>query len=134
MAYEEETDIQIDKLGCPIKIENLSESLWNDKCDYLNIKECTNLNPNNYNMNILQLNIRSLLPHQHELKVLLQQLCNKNSSIDVVALSETFLTKKVEKLVNISEYTLHSNCQSEYQGGGVCLDKKRAYVINPGEI
>ena len=94
MAYEEKTDIQLDRLGHPIKIENLSESLWNDKCDYLNIKECTNLNPNNYNMNILQLNIRSLLAHQHELKVLLQHLCNKNSAIDVVALSETFLTKK----------------------------------------
>ena len=92
MVYEEETDILLDKLGHPIEIGNQSESLWNDKCDYLNINECTNLNPSNYNMNILQLNIRSLLAHQHE--VLLQQLCNKNSPIDVVALSETFLTKK----------------------------------------
>ena len=72
-------------------------------------------------MNILQLNIRSLLAHQHELKVLLQHLCNKNSAIDVVALSETFLTKKVDKLVNISGYILHSNCHSEYKGSRVCL-------------
>ena len=88
MAYEEKTDNQLDRLGCPIEIENLSESLWNDKCDYLNIKECTNLNPSNYNMNILQLNNRSLLSHQHELKVLLQHLCNKNSTIDVVVLKK----------------------------------------------
>ena len=121
MAYEEKTDIQLERLGCPTEIENLSESLWNDKCNYLNIKECTNLNPNNYNMNILQLNIRSLLAHQHKLKVLLQHLCNKNSAIDVVALSETFLTKKVEKLVNISGYILHSNCRSKHKGGRVCL-------------
>ena len=94
MVDEEETDILLDKLGHPIENGNQSESLWNDKCDYLNINECTNLNPNNYNMNILQLNIRSLLAHQHELQVLLQQSSNKNSPIDVVALSETFLTKK----------------------------------------
>ena len=76
-----------------------------------------NLNPNNYNMNILQLNIRSLLVDQHELKVLLQQLHNKNSDIYVIALSETFLTKKVEKLVTIPGYVLYSNCCTEYKGG-----------------
>ena len=82
-------------------------------------------------MNILQLNIRSLLAHQHELKVLLQHLCNKNSAIDVVALSETFLTKKVEKLVNISRYILHSNCHSEYKGSGVCLLIKKGIHYQP---
>ena len=81
-------------------------------------------------MNILQLNIRSLL-HQHELQVLLQQLCNKNSPIDVVALSETFLTKKVETLVNIFGYILHSNCQSEYKGGRVCLLIKKGICYRP---
>ena len=131
MVYEEEIDILLDKLGCPIEIGNQSESLWNDKCDYLNISECTNLNPSKYNMNILQLSIRSLLAHQHELKVLLQQLCNKNSPIDVVALSETFLTQKVEKLVNIFGYILHSNCQTEHKGCGVCLLIKKGICYRP---
>ena len=131
MVYEEETDILLDKLGHPIEIGNQSESLWNDKCDYLNINECTNLNPSNYNMNILQLNIRSLLAHQHELKVLLQQLCNKNSPIDVVALSKTFLTKKVEKLVNIFGYILHSNCRTECKGGRVCFLIKKGIHYRP---
>ena len=27
----------------------LNASLWNDKCDYVELGECDNLNPNNYN-------------------------------------------------------------------------------------
>ena len=49
----------------------LDESLWNDKCDYIDMETCPNLNPNNYNLMALQLNIRSVLAHQHELKQLL---------------------------------------------------------------
>ena len=49
----------------------LDESLWNDKCDYTDVETCPNLNPNNYNLMALQLNIRSVLAHQHELKQLL---------------------------------------------------------------
>ena len=66
--------MQLDQLGCPINNTYLTESLWNDKYDNLHIDQCKNLNPNNYNMNIIQLNIRSLLANQHELKDLLQQL------------------------------------------------------------
>ena len=86
--------MQLDQLGCPINNTDLTESLWNDKCDYLHIDQCKNLNPNKYNMNIIQLNIRSLLAHQHELKDLLQQLHNKNSTIDVMHLVKHFLPKK----------------------------------------
>ena len=49
----------------------IDESLWNDKCDYIDMETCPNLNPNNYNLMALQLNIRSVLAHQHELKQLL---------------------------------------------------------------
>ena len=49
----------------------LDESLWNDNCNYTEIETCSNLNPNNYNLLILQLNIPSILAHQHELKQLL---------------------------------------------------------------
>ena len=58
--------MQLDQLGYPIYNTDLTESSWNNKCDYLHIDQCKNLNPNNYNMNIIQLNIRSLLAHQHE--------------------------------------------------------------------
>ena len=49
----------------------LDELLWNDKCDYIDVETCPDLNPNNYNLMALQLNIRSVLAHQHELKKLL---------------------------------------------------------------
>ena len=114
MNHKKDESMQLGQLGHPINNTDLTESLWNDKCDYLHIDRCKNLNPNNYNMNIIQPNIRSLLAHQHELEDLLQQLQNKNSTIDVVALSETFLTKKVEKLVNVPGYQLFSNCCIEH--------------------
>ena len=54
MSLDAEMIIQLDQLGHPIDNKNLSESLCSDKCDYVDIDECMNLNPNNYNMNILQ--------------------------------------------------------------------------------
>ena len=121
VCFDNIHDLLFDRLGRPVYDENVNESLWNDKCDYLNIEDCINLNPKNYNMNILQLNVRSLLAHQSELKSLLQQLSDRNSSIDIIALSETFLTEKVLKLVDIPGYILHSVCWKQSKGGGVSL-------------
>ena len=113
--------MESDELGHPLLDTNLPDSLWSDKCDYVDINKCTNLNPDNFNLNILQLNIRSLLSHQHELRLLLQQLNNKNSSVDIIALCETFLMKKVEKLVNIPGYTFYCKSQTDHKGRGVGL-------------
>ena len=121
MACDIENNIELDELGGPFLDSNLPESIWSDKCDYVDINKCTNLNPSNFNLNVLQLNIRSLLSHQHELRLLLQQLNNKNSTVDIITLCETFLTKKVEKLVNIPGYTLYCKNQTEHKGGGVGL-------------
>ena len=121
MAYDIENNTEFDELGRPFPDNNLPESIWSDKCDYLDINKCTNLNPSNLNLIVLQLNIRSLLSHQHELRLLLQQLNNKNSTVDIVALCETFLVKKVEKLVNIPGYTLYCKNQTDHKGGGVGL-------------
>ena len=60
-----------DVLNRPQDFTKVDETLWNDKCDYLDLDSCSNLNPNNYNLLALQLNIRSLLAHQHELKQLI---------------------------------------------------------------
>ena len=35
----------------------LDSSLWNNKCDYMELDKCVNLNPNNYNLIVMQLNI-----------------------------------------------------------------------------
>ena len=56
-----------DNLNRPFNSEELYNTLWNDKCDYVEIKNYTNLNPNNYNLLVMQLNIWSILSHQLEL-------------------------------------------------------------------
>ena len=70
----------IDELYRPIDNFLLYESLWNDKCDYIQPDSCTNLNVDNYNLIILQLNIRGLISHQSELKLLIQKL-NKKTQV-----------------------------------------------------
>ena len=52
---------------------------------------------------------------------MLQQLHNRNNTIDIVALSETFLTKNTEKLINIPGYQILCNSQTDHKGGGVCF-------------
>ena len=79
-----------DILDRPLNLNTVDEPLWNDKCDYLDPENCTNLNPNDYNLIVLQLNIRSSLSNQTELKQLLQNLENSNSRVDVILLCETF--------------------------------------------
>ena len=110
-----------DSLSRPISMENIDNSLWNDKCDYWETEQCANLNPNNYNFIIMQLNIRSLLSNATELKMLLTKLEQKNSPVDVILLCETFLTKKTEKLVKIPHYQLYSTCRSNHKGGGTAI-------------
>ena len=87
-------------------MENLSESLWSDKCYYWLAEEGDNLNPSNYNFIVLQWNICSLMSNVKELKLLLDKLDCEHSTIDIVLLCETFLTKGSEKLLHIPNYKL----------------------------
>ena len=102
-------------------MENLDGSLWSDKCDYIMTEECDNLNTLNYNFIVMQLNICSLLSNIGELKFLLTKLEQKDLTVDVVLLCETFLSKKTEKLVNIPHYHLHANHRSKHKGGGTAI-------------
>ena len=101
--------------------EELDNTLWNDKCDYVEIEGTANLNPNNYNLSVLQLNIRSLLAHQQELKYLLTQLLEHNCKIDVVLLCETFLAKNTLNKVNIPGYAHVCKYRSDHKGGRVSI-------------
>ena len=60
-----------DQLGRPVDHSELDSSLWNEKCDYIELDHCNNLNPNNYNLITMQINIHSILAHQEELSQLL---------------------------------------------------------------
>ena len=57
-----------DTLDRPLNCDFMDDNLWNDNCDYIDPSNCQNLNPNGYNLVALQLNIRSLIPKQTELK------------------------------------------------------------------
>ena len=59
--------------------------------------------------------------HQDELKLLLHKLHNKNTSIDMVLLCETFLNNKMENLINIPGYTIISNSRIHTRGGGTAI-------------
>ena len=102
-------------------LEELDSTLWNDKCDYMELDHCINLNPNNYNLIVLQLNIRSLIAHQSELKQLIQTTEHKNSHIDLILLCETFLSKHTLKMVNIPGFTHICQYRKDKKGGGVSI-------------
>ena len=102
-------------------LRELDNALWNDKCDYMNIENCTDLNPNNYNLIVLQLNICSLLSHQHELNQLIRTTEKKNARIDIILLCETFLSKNTYNMVKISGFTHLCNFRKEKKGGGVSI-------------
>ena len=110
-----------DNLKRPLPLDDTPTELWSDKCDYVDLDECNDCNPKGYNFIVLQLNIRSILANQMELKMLLNTLKNKNLNVDAVLLSETFLTDKTLKLVNLEGYTLLTNHRKEHKGGGVAI-------------
>ena len=110
-----------DNLKRPLPLDDTPTELWSDKCDYVDLDECNDCNPKGYNFIVLQLNIRSILANQMELKMLLNTLKNKILNVDAVLLSETFLTDKTLKLVNLEGYILLTNHRKEHKGGGVAI-------------
>ena len=99
----------------------LDSSLWNDKCDYVELDKCVNLNPNNYNLIVMQLNIRSLLSHQQHLCQLIRSTEKKNLRIDILLLCETFLSKNTCHMVKIPGFTHVSKYRKNKKGGGVTI-------------
>ena len=69
------SDINLyNELMQPLEWNTLGRSLWTDRCHYIDMEKCDNLNNNSMNLIVLQLNIRSLLTYQDELKDLLFNL------------------------------------------------------------
>ena len=77
MCFSRTDGFLFDSLNRPIELSKTDESLWSDKCDYYDPDRCSNLNPNQFNLIIMQLNIRSILAHQTELAQLLQTMAVK---------------------------------------------------------
>ena len=113
----------------PLNLDDLNLTLWNDKCDYINPESCTNLNLENYNLLILQHNIRGLIGNQDDLKLFLGILQARNSPVDIILLCETFLNNITVGLVNISGYDIISNHQQEYKEVEPLLLSNEEYLI-----
>ena len=88
MCFSNEDITLMDSLSRPLSLETVYSSLWSDKCDYWTVDTCMNLNPANYNLVVLQLNIQSLMSSGRELKLLLDKLENWNSPIEIILLCE----------------------------------------------
>ena len=115
-------DIKLfDNLNWPLELDNINRNLWNDKCNYMDLEDCKNLNPNNYNLVVMQHNICSLLSNQCDLKNLLNNLSLKNSKVDIILLCETHLSKQTVGFVNIPDYTHVANCRSTHKDGGTSI-------------
>ena len=107
-----------DVLENPIITDNLDTILWSDKCNYIDIDDCVNLNLNCYNLIVLLLNVRSLLSNQTTLNQLLRDLENRKSKVDLILLCKTFLTGQTCRFVNLPGYTLILNECVNRRGGG----------------
>ena len=70
---------------------------------------------------VIQHNVRSLPCNISETKLLLQTLHDKNSTVDIMLLCETFLSKSTAKLIKIPGYTLVSNYRQNHKGGGISV-------------
>ena len=121
MCFYKEDVTVTDSLLRPLLMKDLDGNLWSDKCGYRMTDECDNLNLLNYNFIVMQLNICSLLSNVGELKLLLTKLKQRNLTVDVILLCETFLSKNTEKLVNIPHYHLYANHRSKHKGGGTAI-------------
>ena len=121
MCKPKNSDKLHDELLRPMNFDQMDESLWNVKCDYVEPEKCIDQNPNNLNLIVLQLNMQSILSHQTELKTPLNDQETCNSRVDIVLLCETFLNKQTVKLVKIPNYMLISNHQSNCKGGGTAI-------------
>ena len=110
-----------DELLRSLTNNSLDESLWSDKCDYIDLYSSSDLNPNGLNLIVCQLNICSLLSNQDGIKQLLTQLKCRNFEVDIMILCETFVRDHTEHQVNILGYNLISNHRQHSNGGGTAL-------------
>ena len=132
MCKSENGTIINDVLEKPIITDNLYTVLWSDKCDYVDIDDCVNLNPNCYNLIVLQLNVRSLLSNQTALNQLLRDLENRKSKVDLILLCETFLTGQTRRFINYR--VIHSsNEHVNRRGGGTGILVRKEIVYKMRE-
>ena len=94
MCFSKQDVKLFDNPNWPLELDNINRNLWNDKYHYVDLEDCKILNPNNYNLVVVQHNIHSLFSNQCDLKNLLNNLSLINSKVDIILLCETHLSKQ----------------------------------------
>ena len=75
----------------------------------------------NENFHVLHLNIRSFLKNVNYLKLLLDDLLQRNVIIDVVLLCETFVTNDNIRSIGLPGYQCFNKNREDKQGGGILV-------------
>ena len=101
----------IDTLDC------LAE--YSDNCDYVSVEE-TKEGIEYSSLACIQWNVRGLISKQSDISKFLQT-CGGSKQIDLVIISESWLTKDNIKKVNIPGYSYVGNNRPSRRGGGVGL-------------
>ena len=74
------------------------------QCDYLEIDDSHTIEHSNGDINIMQLNIRGLANKQKDLSSLLFECYGSKATVDLITLSETWLTESNKTLINLPGY------------------------------
>ena len=97
-----------------------------DKCDYLDYSEINlDIHYDQWELTVMQLNIRGLLNKQEDLKCLLTEI-KKKHTISIILLAETWLKKSTKKRINIPGYQFigsHRECKRG-EGVGILISNK----------
>ena len=90
-----------------------------ETCKYYDIPFFNSqINFNQYNLSILNLNIRSYFKHCDEFEGFLQNL---NTSFDILILTETWLNLNNSNLLKLFGYNIYNLCRNNKNGGGVSI-------------
>ena len=99
-------------------LENHSKGPTTDYCDYIELSDCKDIAVGNNDLSVLELNVRGLVNKQTEIYMMLK-LLTQMSSIDIVILVETWLTKESESCISLPSYSYVGKPRLHKKGGGV---------------
>ena len=91
---------------------------FEDTCDYIEVEDAKDIIVDQYDLTILQMNIRGLISKQRDLSKLLFDIIG-DRKIDIVILCETWLTKESEHRVLVPGYTYYGHHRKHKNSGGV---------------
>ena len=101
--------------------------------NYYTVDQIKDLNYEKSDLNILHINIRSLVSKKDNLCSLMKNLENENYSIDVILVCETFMNDNNHSMCNIDGYNMECKYRKNKSQGGVAIyiSEKLNYTNRP---